>query len=309
MQAGLPQVYTDFSALAAMRANAREDQEGTLDQVSRQFEALFLQMMLKGMRSAGLGDGGLMDSRQSDFYREMYDKQIAIDMAQTRGIGLAEVIRRQLGGADAAARDGRGVGDYAATPITAMPARAREAQAPVAQADPAGEVPALDGTPAAFVRTLWPAAEKAAARLGLAPEALLAQAALETGWGRHVMRRAEGSSSHNLFGIKADRRWSGDTVSSETTEYRDGVALRTRDRFRAYASFEQSFEDYVDFVQRNPRYREALRQTADPRAYFEALQAAGYATDPVYADKIGRILGSETLRDARRQAVEDATAT
>jgi flagellar protein FlgJ len=308
MQAPIPQVYTDFSALSAMRARAREDQQGTLDQVSRQFEALFLQMMLKGMRSAGLGDGGLMDSRQSDFYREMYDKQIAIDMAQTRGIGLADVIKRQLGGADAAGQGGRGVQDYAATPITARPALA--GQAPAAAAGSAAVASAsLDGTPAAFVRTLWPAAEKAGARLGLAPEALLAQAALETGWGRHVMRGGEGASSHNLFGIKADRRWSGDTVSSETTEYRDGVALRTRDQFRAYASFEQSFEDYVDFVQRNPRYREALRQTADPRAYFEALQAAGYATDPVYADKIGRILDSDTLRNARQQAVEDATAT
>jgi flagellar protein FlgJ len=124
MQAPIPQVYTDFSALSAMRARAREDQQGTLDQVSRQFEALFLQMMLKGMRSAGLGDGGLMDSRQSDFYREMYDKQIAIDMAQTRGIGLADVIKRQLGGADAAGQGGRGVQDYAATPITLRPTMA-----------------------------------------------------------------------------------------------------------------------------------------------------------------------------------------
>ena len=308
MQAGLPQVYTDFSALAAMRANAREDQEATLDQVSRQFEALFLQMMLKGMRAGGLGDGGLMDSRQSDFYREMYDKQIAIDMAQTRGIGLAEMIRRQLGGAAAAAQGSRGVPDYAAAPITARPPGAVQDSAPASAAGTAAGSADLDGTPAAFVRTLWPAAEKAAARLGLAPEALLAQAALETGWGRHVMR-GEGGSSHNLFGIKADRRWGGDTVSSETLEYRDGVALRSRADFRAYASFEHSFQDYVDFVQRNPRYREALRQTADPRAYFEALQAAGYATDPVYADKVGRILDGETLRNARQQAVEGATAT
>ena len=309
MQTELPQVYTDFSALSALRARAREDQQGSLDQVSRQFEALFLQMMLKGMRATGLSDGGLMDSRQSDFYREMYDKQIAMDMAQTRGIGLADVIKRQLGGGDAAGQGGRGVEDYAGAPITVRPAYlAREPAAP-AQAEAPAASAGLDGTPSTFVRALWPAAEKAAARLGLAPEALLAQAALETGWGRHVMRSGEGGSSHNLFGIKADRRWSGDSVGSETLEYRDGVALRTQAQFRAYASFEQSFEDYVDFVQRNPRYRDALRQTADPEAYFEALQAAGYATDPVYADKIKRILDSETLREARQQAFEDVTAT
>ena len=148
------------------------------------------------------------------------------------------------------------------------------------------------------MRTLWPHASEAAARLGLPPEALLAQAALETGWGRHVIRRADGGSSHNLFGIKADGRWQGERASTQTLEYVDGVAVRVRDHFRAYASHADSFNDYVDFLQRNPRYRDALQRTGDAAAYFSALQAAGYATDPAYATKIQRILDGDTLRNA-----------
>jgi flagellar protein FlgJ len=145
-----------------------------------------------------------------------------------------------------------------------------------------------------------PAAEKAAAQLKLAPEALLAQAALETGWGKHVMRHADGSSSHNLFGIKAGGRWDGDKVRVATLEYRDGVAMRTREDFRAYDSWEESFQDYVRFVSGNPRYAEALQASSDAGTYFERLQAAGYATDPAYAEKINRILDEGPLSVAAR---------
>jgi flagellar protein FlgJ len=163
----------------------------------------------------------------------------------------------------------------------------------------------LDGSPESFLGQLWPVAEEAAARLNLAPEALLAQAALETGWGRHVIRHRSGHSSHNLFGIKADARWDGDRIRVSTLEYREGVALQTRANFRAYASFEDSFADYVDFLQRNPRYREALAKTDDPKAYFAALQQAGYATDPAYAEKIQKILESEPMQRTRRAIKED----
>jgi flagellar protein FlgJ len=240
----------------------------------------------------------------------MHDKQIAMDMAQTRGIGLAEMLKRQLGGGISPAHRELEPQDYLGMPITAQPPRGTAADAAGVVSGPAqAEDPVrLDGSPETFLRALWPAAEQAAARLDLAPEALLAQAALETGWGRHVMRHGGGDSSHNLFGIKADARWDGDTVSTDTLEYRDGVALKTRASFRAYASFEQSFEDYVDFLQRNPRYREALQRTADPKAYFAALQDAGYATDPVYADKILRVLDSAPMRKARQLAEEGAAA-
>lgn len=299
------QVYTDFSGLAALRARAREDQDAALDEVSRQFESLFLQMMLKSMRDASLG-GGLMDSKQSEFYRDMYDKQIAVDMAQKQGIGLADVLKRQLGGGIAAQYSDLSPEEYLGMPITARPVKGTDAATDARRSDDAAA--GFDGSPEAFVDALWPVAEQAAARINLPPEALLAQAALETGWGRHVMQHRTGDSSHNLFGIKADSRWQGDKVMVSTLEYRDGVALNTRANFRAYASFEQSFSDYVDFVQRNPRYQQALTQATDPKAYFSALQEAGYATDPAYAQKIQRILDSESMQRAA-QSAKEGTAT
>jgi len=304
MTADMQQVYTDFSGLAALRARAREDQGAALDQVARQFESLFLQMMLKSMRDASFG-GGLMDSKQSEMYRDMFDKQIAMDMSQGEGIGLAEVLKRQLGAGISLAHSDLAPEDYLGMPIVAQP----KAAAGAAPSDAPSDAPALlDGSPEAFLDKLWPAAEEAAAKLQLAPEALLAQAALETGWGRHVMRHHSGDSSHNLFGIKADSRWQGEKVRVSTLEYRDGVPLKTRANFRAYSSFEDSFRDYVDFVQRNPRYRDALDKTQDAKAYFGALQQAGYATDPAYAEKIQRILDSEPMRRMRQTAAEDATA-
>jgi flagellar protein FlgJ len=308
MDIDMAQVYTDFSGLAALKARAREDQDAALDQVSRQFESLFLQMMLKSMRDASLG-GGLMDSKQSEFYRDMYDKQIAVDMAQTHGIGLADVLKRQLGGGISAPYGGLSPEEYIGMPIQVSPSGkatpgAGESGAPREKA----ATMKFDGSPESFLDQLWPVAEEAAAKLDLAPEALLAQAALETGWGRHVMQQHQGDSSHNLFGIKADSRWQGDKVHVSTLEYRDGVALNTRANFRAYGSFEESFSDYVDFVQQNPRYRAALSKTDDPEAYFSALQEAGYATDPAYADKIKRILDSEPMQRAR-QSVKEGAAT
>jgi flagellar protein FlgJ len=315
MQLDMAQVYTDFSGLSALRAKAREDQDAALDEVARQFESLFTQMMLKSMRDASFG-GGLLDSKQSQFYREMYDKQLAMEMSRGNGIGLADVIKRQLGGAISPQHEGLAPQDYLGVPILAAVPEPRdtglvphEDSAVVAATKPVQPSILLDGDPQRFLGALWPAAEQAAAKLGLPPEALLAQAALETGWGRHVMRHRDGDSSHNLFGIKADSRWQGDKVNVETLEYRDGVALRTRADFRAYGSFAQSFEDYVDFVTRNPRYRDALQETGDPAAYFDALQQAGYATDPRYADKIRRILDGDSVKQFRELAREDASAT
>jgi len=300
MSIELAQVYTDFSGLEALKTQARDDRKSAVDEVSRQFESLFVQMMLKSMRQASFG-GGLLESNNSEFYRDMYDQQLAVEMSRQRGIGLADVISRQLGGEGGNAAAGRNVEDYLAKPMLRIapgesaqksahavpPAAAAEAS--VARAPGSGP----DGTPEGFIEALWPAAEKAAAQLGLPPQALLAQAALETGWGKHVMSRPDGSSSHNLFGIKADGRWDGERVRVSTLEYQDGVALRTRADFRSYDSWEDSFQDYVRFVQDNPRYREAIRSTADVPRYFEQLQKAGYATDPAYASKINRILDGE----------------
>jgi flagellar protein FlgJ len=297
----LAQVYTDFSGLDSLKAKARKDKDAALDEVARQFESLFMQMMLKSMRKAGFG-GGLMDNKNTEFYRDMYDQQIAMDLSKQRGMGLAEVIKRQLDGLHPGTVTGRDFASYrnqiVARPESQVVQPGEQAAGSGSVQDGAGPVP--DGTPESFIDALRPAAEKAAAQLNLPPEALLAQAALETGWGKYVMRQADGSSSHNLFGIKADERWSGDKVQVSTLEYRDGVAMRTRADFRAYDSWEESFDDYVQFVRDNPRYAEALQAGSDTGAYFDRLQKAGYATDPAYAEKINRILDEGPLSAAAR---------
>jgi flagellar protein FlgJ len=154
-------------------------------------------------------------------------------------------------------------------------------------------------SPQAFVQALWPHAQKAAAALGTQPEVLIAQSALETGWGRAVMQHGDGRPSYNLFGIKADSRWAGERVYSQTMEFRDGVMQRERAAFRSYDSLAEGFKDYVAFLQENPRYRQALEAAQDGPAYVRELQAAGYATDPEYAQKINAIMTGTLMADAR----------
>lgn len=312
MQIDSARIYTDFDGLAKLRAKAGEaDNEAALDEVARQFEGLLLQMMLKSMREASFG-GGMFDTQQSRFYRDMHDQQIAIDMANSTSLGLADLIKQQLAGGQGGNGTPRMPADYLADPIVSarsQPVAAPQGPGPaspgvdgVAVSGSRTDENAIDfgGSPEGFLRALWPAAERAASEMGLSPEALLAQAALETGWGRHVMSRNGGGSSHNLFGIKADSSWGGDRVRQTTLEFKDGVALKTRAAFRAYDSYGQSLSDYVRFIQSNPRYRRALEVVDDERRYFRELQRAGYATDPDYAEKIERILDSDAMRRVRQ---------
>ena len=146
-----------------------------------------------------------------------------------------------------------------------------------------------------FVRRIWPHAERAAGRLGTEPKAIVAQAALETGWGQKQIRGRDGVSSNNLFGIKADSRWPGELLAVRTLEYSGDVARSQVDKFRAYADLEQGFEDYVDFLQTNPRYGMSAETRLNADDYVQRLQSAGYATDPRYAEKIQRIMNSDRL--------------
>ncbi len=153
--------------------------------------------------------------------------------------------------------------------------------------------------PSAFIQRLLPAATKAAQQLGLEPMALIAQAALETGWGQRMFKTSSGADSHNLFGIKAHSNWQGDVAVVDTLEYRQGIAQKEKARFRAYDSPEQSMQDYVNLIQQNPRYQAALNAAADAKSYFRQLQAAGYATDPNYAEKILSVLEGKAFKQVR----------
>jgi flagellar protein FlgJ len=302
-----PSYYHDFSGLAELKQQAREDQSGAAEKTARQFESVFIQMMVKQMRQAGFG-GGLLDSQQTRFAQDMYDQQLAVHLAERRGMGMLPMLRRQLGGEqepETAETALCGLDSYWKNPTT-LARRYGSSFESVDALAPAEQISPEIESPESFVATLWSSAEAAASELGLPPEALLAQAALETGWGGHVMPSAQGSNSHNLFGIKADQRWEGERVRKETLEYEDDVAVRRQETFRSYSSFEESFNDYVAFLKQNPRYCEALNSTQDAESYFRALQDAGYATDPHYADKILRVMQGPEMQAALQQVKSSA---
>lgn len=270
-------VYADLSGLARLRADARADAQSpeTLRKAARQFEALFIQMVLKNMRAAKLAEGAL-DHEGTDQFRDMLDSQLSVSMSQGRGLGLADVIVRQLSRQAGAA----------ATPEAGQPAP--PLRMPTSTPDE------LARSPENFVQALWPHAQATAGDLAVDPRALLAQAALETGWGRGVIRHSDGRNSHNVFGIKATSEWRGERVRVATTEYENGVAVGRSAEFRAYGSYADAFADYARIL-RQPRYARALRAGADPVAFAHALTGAGYATDPAYGRKMASVINGYTL--------------
>ena len=282
---------TDFSQFTALRRGAEAGDAGTLRAVAGQFEALFIETLLRNARETSFGDSPFESSFDSgerqEMYRGLLDRQLAVEMAGGRGIGLADMLVRQLGG-DAPPAPGRAA-PPAAGGIFRLPASGRAA--------PGAAAPAWQ-TPSEFVRDVWPHARRAARRLGVAPEAIVAQAALESGWGQRVMRGPDGASSLNLFGIKAGDGWRGSTVVRQTVEYTDGVAHREFAKFRSYPDLAAAFDDYAELLTGQARYRDVTNRGSDTTGFARALADAGYATDPAYAEKITRVLGSDTLREA-----------
>jgi len=269
--------YTDLARLASLKKDSGGQE--SLKQVAQEFEALLLGQMLKAMRAASnvLSEGSYLQSNETKLYQEMLDQQLAVTLSQQKGLGLSEVLIRQL--------------SPQSSPTASAPGEKRETlqgadkiQKWQAEASADSEFT----SPQAFIKRLAPLAESTALKMGLQPLWLLAQAALESGWGRFTPRLADGQSSHNLFGIKA-HGWNGASVSAVTTEYQNGKAARQTEKFRAYPSFVHSFADYLDFLQSNPRYKEALQRVNDPEQFIDTLQQAGYASDPNYADKVKKM--------------------
>ena len=306
----------DVQSSSDIRAQFKQDPKQGLKAAAQQFEALFLQMVMKSMRDATPQDG-LLQSDSTRFYTSLLDQQMAQNMAnQPNGLGFAKMIEQQLGGrmqgselADAAARAANPSGNplplaapssgnlrHIPIPATFPPSGQNiQAAASVERALDASGTPAAN--PQEFVGRVWGHAVDASRSTGISPQFVVAHAALETGWGRNEIRKADGSSSFNLFGIKAGKNWNGPVVEAATTEYVDGQPRRVVERFRAYASYEEGFRDYAALLRGNARYSGVIG-TQDGTEFARRLQQAGYATDPMYADKLSRIINGPTLRQA-----------
>ena len=279
--------FSDFAGLARLRAEgATRSDPAVTREAARQFEALFVQMMLKSMREAGAVLGDSTDSN----YRDMFDQQVAMEMTREKGLGIAEMLVRQLKPGDRIQTDAQ----VQNMPLPRTSARARLTRSAEEVVSAVTEaVNREDFRPAnvrEFISGIWSHAQQAAEKIGADVRALVAQAALETGWGKHQIRDGQGVSINNLFGVKAGSTWSGDRQTVTTLEYEDGMPVRQRAEFRAYANLTDAFNDYVEFLTSHPRYQSALEHASDARAFMEGLQNAGYATDPEYADKILNIM-------------------
>jgi flagellar protein FlgJ len=275
-----------------LRRKLEDDPQAGIRQAARQFEGMLLQMMLKSMRDATPKDG-LLDSDQTRFFTQIFDQQLAQDLSARGALGFARLIEEQLGRAmpdggealDAALGQlNQALSEYrAASSAAGIAGRARAAEAP--------------GNAEEFVDRVWPHAVEAAKTLGVPPHFLVAHSALESGWGKSEIRREDGSPSYNLFGIKAGGGWQGASVEVTTTEYVDGQARTVREKFRVYGSYGEAFRDYAGLLRGNSRFAGVLGQR-DGARFARSLQQGGYATDPGYADKLNRIIGGATLRQA-----------
>ena len=293
--------YTDFSGLQALKRAAARNDPSAVRQVARQFESMFTRMMLKSMRDA-VGTDPIFGSDQEKMYQGMYDDQLALQLSKGRGLGLADMLVRQLqrlgvpGAAAAAAghhagRSGDAVSGGAVSGATGVGSIAPGAGGTAAAAGSGkSSLPAASAaTQRNFIQGLWPQAQQAGRQLGVDPSNLIAQAALETNWGRSLPHDSAGHSSNNLFGVKATGSWDGASVQAATTEVNAGGTTPVVAPFRSYADATQSFQDYVSILRSNPRYAAALNTGSDARAFATGLQRGGYATDPDYARKVSAI--------------------
>lgn len=283
-------VAFDARGLDALKGQARSDPKAALAKAVTQFEALFLQQVLKQMRDA-LPQDGMLSSETTKSYTALFDQQLAQSLA-TRGMGLRKALEAQLlrglnaGPApDATKAEGKGGALSAPNAVLAPPPAPAAPPAKAAAPTIRGGSSVPDAVQA-FIEKLRPAAEAAAASIGVPAPLLIAQAGLETGWGRSL----PGGDSNNLFGVKAGGNYAGPSVAAATTEFVNGAAARVVDRFRAYASVADSLRDFGNLM-RGARYATARANVNDPAAYARSLQQAGYATDPNYADKLTRAIG------------------
>ena len=318
----------DTKSIDDLHLMAKQKPDEALQKVAQQFEALFVNMLLKSMREATPKDG-IFDSQQTQFFTQMYDQQLAQKIS-TKGIGIADMMVQQLSRTNKSVEPQTGISQTdailsainslqqsqpvgaghpndksgqlwlipqtssnTAIPVGRVGTVTEEFSAPI-QSDMQQKKSSSQSTN--FIDKLLPHAKIASESTGISPKFMLAQAALESGWGKHEIRHADNSPTYNLFGIKAGANWKGDVVETTTIEYINGIPQKTVEKFRAYSSYAEGFNDYAKLLMDNPRYAKVLRST-DAEGFANGLQRAGYATDPRYAEKLMRILNSEKLQN------------
>ncbi|PSJ16783.1 flagellar assembly peptidoglycan hydrolase FlgJ [Nitrosomonas supralitoralis] len=318
----------DAKSIDDLHLMAKRNPEQALHKAAQQFEALFMNMLLKSMREATPKDG-IFDSQQTQFFTQMYDQQLAQHLS-TKGIGIADILVKQLSRVESSLEPQTSISQADAIlssinainqpsvkknghpndiseqlwpvmnsskqAMIAVDAMKSSEQAFVAPIQIESQQTKAFNRSTDFINMLLPHAKTASQSTGIPSHFMLAQAALESGWGKHEIRRADSSPSYNLFGIKAGASWKGDTVETVTTEYINGAPQKMVEKFRAYSSYAEGFSDYARLLLDNPRYAKILEST-DSVTFANGLQRAGYATDPKYAEKLIRILNSEALQN------------
>ncbi|WNN49955.1 flagellar assembly peptidoglycan hydrolase FlgJ [Siccibacter colletis] len=280
----------DARSLNDLKAEAGKDPQGNLKQVARQVEGMFVQMMLKSMREA-LPKDGMFSSEQTRLYTSMYDQQIAQHMTAGKGLGLAEQMVKQMSGqplmpADEAPQVPM---KFPLETVTSYQNQTLTQLVRSAVPKPPSNDEPLSGDSKDFLAQLSLPARLASQQSGIPHHLILAQAALESGWGQRQIKTESGEPSFNLFGVKASGNWKGPVTEITTTEFENGEAKKVKAKFRVYGSYLEALSDYVGLLTRNPRYA-AVTTAATPEQGAQALQSAGYATDPNYARKLNTMI-------------------
>ncbi|CDH07690.1 flagellar biosynthesis [Xenorhabdus bovienii str. oregonense] len=307
-----PTAAYDVNSLHSLKAKLSQEPQQGLRQVAQELEGVFVQMMLKSMRSS-LPQDGILSSDQTRFYTSMYDQQIAQELSQ-KGLGFADMIVKQFSNANSVASEQAGTVPMPLDKefLQTLPKQAleqfmrRTMTAPFSSAASKGSVQSksLPVSSTDFVSMLSLPAQIASQQSGIPHLLIIAQAALESGWGQREILTAEGTPSHNLFGIKAGKNWKGAVTNIMTTEYIEGEPKKMHDSFRVYGSYREAITDYVKLLTENPRYAKVAQSTtAEQGAY--SLQSAGYATDPGYAKKLVSLI--QQLKSTGNQMVKAYT--
>lgn len=303
--------YFDLQGLDQLRQKAQGNSKDSIREVANQFESMFATMLIKSMRKTNdaFETESPFNNKQTKFYTDMQDSQLALDISRHGSLGLADALVRQL--------DPSSIGAPKSVPLEqlTMPNSKQQKMLDLGKSEVLTDLKKPDKTSSAtvsverkqqpeftdkksFIETLMPYAKKTAQALGISPAVLIAQSALETGWGKKIITGADKQSSLNLFNIKAHKNWQGEQVAKDSLEVEGGIGVKRRANFRSYDSLAHSFEDYGNFIATNKRYQKALQQGVNDGAYIDQLQQAGYATDPQYAEKIKTIMQDDVFKNA-----------